>query len=148
MILDKIENLARYQTLHAGIKDAANAIASGLPSEKKFTINGELVWGLNLQYKLRTETEPLWEAHRKHLDFHMVMKGDERIDICDIANTTPTTEFDDAGDYQLFTAKKEQTIILKPGYFMILFPNEVHRVGVIADSGDIEISKVVLKLKI
>jgi len=147
MIIDKIENLNRYKNLHEGFVKAAIAISSGLPTEKKFEIDGTNIWGLNLAYSLRAESEPLWEAHRKHLDVHIVLEGEERIDIEDISAMETTTEYSDQDDYQLFKGEKLRTIILKPGYFMILFPNEVHRVGIKIEN-EIPIKKLVLKFKI
>ena len=70
----------------------------------------------------------LWEAHRKYLDIHLVLEGEEILYINDINNMKSTKEYED--DYELFDGEKQQEIILRPGYFLALYPNEVHKTAI------------------
>jgi biofilm protein TabA len=122
MILDKIENLNNYgfdfQFIFDDLKKE-NFIKG------KFNIQEPKCFGIGLEYATQEAEKALWEAHRKYLDIHIILQGEEIISVTDIKNARSSKEYED--DYELFTAFPEQRIHLKPGYFLVLFPHEVHR---------------------
>jgi YhcH/YjgK/YiaL family protein len=91
----------------------------------------------------------LWEAHRKYLDIHVILEGEELIEICDILNASVSKTYEEIGDYELFLAKKEQQIHLKKGCFLALFPNEVHKTSVVVgENKALAVKKIVFKIKL
>lgn len=128
MIFDKIENINRY-----GLDFCKYLSNENIKSFKKgrFDIDGEFLFGIGIEYDTSDNNQGVWEAHRKYLDIHIVIEGVEKIDICDINNSKSVKEYED--DYELFNAEPQNSINLFPGYFLILYPNEVHRTGRISN---------------
>ncbi len=141
MIYDKIENLGKY--------DAAFAfVAQHLPQpfvKGKFDISDPECFGIGLEYTTQESDKGLWEAHRVYLDIHCLIEGEEIVEINDI--TAMTADNDYQYDYQLFKGSFVQKLVLIPGYFLVLFPNEVHKTGNVI-SGPVDVKKKVFKLKI
>lgn len=94
----------------------------------------------------RYETLPLedtfFEAHKKYLDIHVLIKGEERVDI---AAPEKLTEFEHRDDFYAFHGEGEQTVVLRPGNFLVAFPEDAHRIKIrINDPCTVE--KVVFKI--
>ena len=113
----------------------------------KFTMNEEAVFGIGLEYYTKEASEGLWEAHKKYLDVHLILEGEEEIHISDIVHCSATMAFDYENDYQLFDASMEQEVTLKKGDFLALYPNEVHKTGVKVTE-TVGVKKVVFKIEI
>jgi biofilm protein TabA len=139
MILDKIENLNKYgkqfEFILTHLKDEF--------TKGKFDISEPQRFGIGLEYNTQDADKCLWEAHRKYLDIHCVLEGREIVEICDLEKMEPANDYVD--DYQLFTGSAQHKVLLEPGTFMVLHPNEVHRTGVIAGDTAL-VRKFVFKL--
>lgn len=125
MIFDKIENINKYGI---DLQFVLNDLKKDNYTKGKFDINEPNLFGIGLEYETKESSEALWEAHRKYLDIHVLLEGEEIINISDIAIMNSTKEYED--DYELFEGTKQHSIHLKPGYFLLLFPHEVHQTSV------------------
>lgn len=140
MIFDRLENINKYGiNLNFIIYD----LNKNLFNKGKFDIDGENCFGIGLEYGTKISDEGLWEAHRRYLDIHVVLEGEERIEISDIKLSDSIKEYED--DYELFKSKEEHSILLQPGYFLILFPHEVHKTGVMISDAVSSVRKNVYK---
>jgi biofilm protein TabA len=142
MIYDKIENIERYPFLNK-IKDFDFKMAK----DGKFEIDGDAFFGIGLKYDTKNEMDCLWESHKKYLDVHVILEGEEIVNISDSSQMNVTKEYDDTGDYMLHSGIKQQSIHLKKGSFLVLYPNEVHQTAIYVDKIN-SISKVVFKILI
>jgi biofilm protein TabA len=140
MIYDKIENIERYLFLNK-IKEFDITKAQ----DGKFEIDGDLFFGIGLKYTTKNEIDCLWESHKKYLDVHVILEGEEFVNVSDGSQMKVTKEYDETGDYMLHSGVKQQQIHLKKGSFLALFPNEVHQTAVYVDKVD-SLSKVVFKV--
>ncbi len=142
MIYDKIENIERYDLL-SQIKDFdVKNYQKG-----KFNISGDTFFGIGLEYNTKNETECLWEAHKKYLDIHLILEGEEIINISETSTMKPTMDFDLENDYCLFEGKKQQTICLQKGEFLALYPNECHQTAVKTEEVS-SVKKIVFKIEL
>lgn len=139
MIFDSINNIQNYDIDLEFISEYLKAFTF---TKGKFDMNAADHFGIGLEYETKQPEGLLWEAHRKNLDIHCILKGEEFIEIADISSSNPTNEYQD--DYQLFEAIPAQKIHLKEGMFLLLFPHEVHKTG-IQVSGTMELQKIVFK---
>lgn len=140
MILDKIENLQRYDQHLQFINETLQSKAY---VKGKFDISEPLKFGIGIEYTTKESNDGLWEAHRKYLDIHVILEGVEVVEIADISNMTSTKDYED--DYELFSGKKDYSVTLIPGDFLVLFPNEVHKTGVKVNDAT-AVKKIVFKL--
>lgn len=140
MILDKIENLQRYDQR---LQFITEILKNRGYVKGKFDITESLQFGIGIEYTTKNSEQGLWEAHRRYLDIHVILEGEELVEIADISNMTSTKDYED--DYELFSGAKDFSVSLVPGDFLVLFPNEVHKTGVkITDTTAVK--KIVFKL--
>jgi len=134
MILDKIENLHRYtQVLEVSL--LSNALSEKIydsVEEGKFEVgnNMDKFFGIIMSYNTKGASEGIWEAHRKYMDIHVILEGEELVYLEDIENCEVSQTYDADGDYGLFTANPTKPVVLKAGHFLALYPNEVHMTSV------------------
>jgi len=153
MIVAKLKNAADYRGIHPTLDRALEY----LHEEFLETVGTETVHmdGQNLYATLNLfETQPdekgFFEAHRDYLDIHVVLTGEERMDIAETAALTP----DEAAskpenDFYVYQDKNpaHQSIVLRRGDFLVAWPSDAHRVkGQV--SGPSEVRKVVFKIRI
>ena len=94
------------------------------------------------------DAETFFEAHRRYLDIHVVVKGEERMEIADPKMLTlDEGRSKPEGDFYAFTERcaEHQTIVLKPGTFLVAFPDDAHRCKGQVD-GASHVEKVVFKI--
>ena len=150
MIFGKVQDIDRFVLPQAGfavLKSYLKRVSKIKFIKGRFEIEEEQVFGIGLEYETKGEDECIWEAHRKYIDIHVVLEGEEQVLISGIENMKSTKSYDTEGDYELFEGKKEHRVLLKQGEFLILFPNEVHKTGVLIE-GRKFVKKLVAKLAI
>lgn len=140
MIFDKLENIQKYKFDLQFVRDSLSTTPF---SKGKLEIEGVSKFAIDLEYSTKEAIDAIWEAHRRYLDIHVILEGEELIHISDIKNMSASADYQD--DYQLFVGNTEQTIHLKQGYFLVLFQNEVHKTSV-AVNGPSFVRKRVFKL--
>jgi len=86
--------------------------------------------------------DTFFESHKRYLDIHVLLEGEERIDI---ARPEDLEQFDHKGDFYAYRGTGEQTLILRPGSFLVVFPQDAHRVKMQV-KGESHIRKVVFKI--
>lgn len=137
MIFDKIENINNYGFDFQFILDD---LENDSFIKGKYNIKEPKCFGIGIEYQTQEADKALWEAHRKYLDIHIILEGDEFVSIADIENARSAKSYGD--DYEIFMALPEQKIHLKEGYFLVLFPNEVHRTSELVGKARIVKKKV------
>ena len=104
---------------------------------------------LNL-FTTQPDEQLFFEAHKDYLDIHVVLSGEERMDIADTATLTLNEAASKpANDFYAYADKDpaHQSIILRNGDFLVAFPADAHRVkGQV--SGPTDVRKVVFKIKL
>lgn len=142
MIIDNINHLPLYPNLPNKIK---SFLEGNKFKEGRNDIERDNLFAVGLKYQTKDQSEGLWEAHRKYLDIHYIIDGEEIVHLSDINLMSPTNEYQD--DYQLFEGTKSHEILLKSGDFMVLYPHEVHKTSIIYKRAS-NIKKYVFKVLI
>lgn len=88
-----------------------------------------------------------YEAHRRFADVHVVLSGEERIDVASLPALTPVTPFDEAADVGFHEGPNAVTVTLGPGWFIVCYPTDAHRPGIHVN-GPSPVLKAVGKLRI
>lgn len=132
MIIDNVSNAKRYYASLPLLKKGFDKLTEleNAPCGKA-EIDGENIYA-SVQECVSAEPEKCaFENHRRYIDVHYVIDGEERIDYLPKSVCEPTTDFDTENDYELLTANGEfQTVVLNKGDFAVLYPDEVHRTKV------------------
>lgn len=83
-----------------------------------------------------------WEAHRRYIDLHFVVKGKEKIGVLGKDSVIITRPYDDIKDVENYYIKgKFQTAT--PDEFFLFFPGEIHQPNL----GNGTVRKLVIKIR-
>lgn len=147
MIHAKLKDAACYRGIHPLLDRALGlmdeAYLASVPYETRF-IEGEELYVTRFDYETIPLEDSFFEAHRRYLDIHIMVKGEERVDI---SHPDTLSLFEHKDDFYAYRGEAEQSLLLKEGDFLVVFPGDAHRIKVrVKDSQNV--SKVVFKLRI
>lgn len=98
------------------------------------------------EYYSKDPEKVFFEAHKDYSDIQYVISGEEYIELAPVSTAIIKTPYDAEKDIIFYEAKASQSLIGRPGTFFIIFPNEVHRPGImIGDS--VHVKKIVIKVR-
>lgn len=99
-----------------------------------------------LEYTTQSEKHCIWEAHKKYLDVHYIIEGEEYINV---SNTFDMKEFEynEDADYLKIDGICQNQLLLKSGILLLLDTNDAHKTG-IQKNGSCFVKKAVFKIKI
>jgi biofilm protein TabA len=86
-----------------------------------------------------------WESHRKYIDLHYVIKGQETIGAAPVSKATVTKPYNDATDNANYNAEG-QYYVATPDMFFLFFPADAHRPNIKIAGYDV-VKKIVIKIK-
>ncbi len=144
MIKDKLINLERYKELFSEIIKQINSTNLDSLSTGRYDISDNLYF-LVLDYKTTSNDINILENHKKYIDFQLIIRGAEKIAISDTF-IKKHKEYSEESDYELVISNPE-FIELKEEEFIVFYPGEYHRPGVINEQSQ-DIKKIVFKIKI
>ena len=150
MILDQIDNTRLYIGLHAGFAKAFEILTDKTLAQKedgKYTVDGEKIYYTIQRYTTKPLSDGKLEAHRKYIDIQFLLAGVEILGYAPLKGLTTAEEYNPQKDIAFFNTPKEITkVILEPGLFCILFPDDAH-LPCRQLNGPTEVRKVVIKIR-
>lgn len=111
-----------------------------------YDIDGENCYVNIVEYETVCEKERFWEAHKKYLDLHLMLKGTERIDLA-LTDRMEKKEYVPEQDFLPLEGDADVRIYLREGDFLICGPDDGHRTGVLVDQST-KIKKAIFKILI
>lgn len=139
MIFDSVSNYKQYEGLNAGIgrilEEAQKITPESFPKER-LVFDGDALFMNFAQYETRDISDSKMEAHRKYADVMYVVEGSETVYVKSVDRLSCITkEYDPSIDALLAHIDGDVSAIrLTPGHFLVLFPQDAHAPGCIADS--------------
>ncbi|MGD0572211.1 MAG: YhcH/YjgK/YiaL family protein [Sedimentisphaerales bacterium] len=151
MILDRIDNTHLYVGPHAGFARAFEILTDKTLSQKqdgKYTVDGEKIYYTLQRYTTKPLNEGNLEAHRKYIDIQFLLEGVEILGYAPLKGLTTAEVYNPQKDIAFFNTPKEITkVILEPGLFCILFPDDAH-LPCRQLAGPTDVRKVVIKIRL
>lgn len=147
MIFDRIENKENYRDLpllYKALQYLDSLALGSLPDSTQIFIEDTLFCN-PVSFTSKPEPECMYEAHKHYIDLHYIVEGVEGIATADVKNLTEKTPYDETKDIAFFDGAEDGRYYLKPGQFMVCFPNDAHKVGMMKDSPEL-IKKIVFKI--
>lgn len=149
-IHDKIENLGKYVSLGANFAAAIAYLEKTRPEDMavgKTVIDGENSWSnLMPEAQLKPLAERKPEVHHKYFDIQIPLSGEELFGLATFDPSAPGS-FDVAKDIGFYDQPVE-SVIVKPGEFVILFPNTCAHAPQCSPTGVPQtIRKIVVKVR-
>lgn len=149
MIFGNIKNLNEYTFLTETVKECFSYAKEQKLVEfenGKHEIDGERLFVNIVEYTTKNPEERFWEAHKRYLDVHLMLDGEEQIDLNFLSNMD-VKEFVEADDFVPMDGKKNSSVILRNGDFLICYPQDGHRTAVMVSEPK-TIKKAIFKVLI
>ena len=109
-------------------------------------IDGERLFVNVVEYETTRPENRFWEAHRNYLDVHLMLDGQEQIDLNFIENMEQK-EYVEKDDFLPMDGAPNSHVVLRPAHFLICYPEDGHRTAVAVD-GPEKIRKAIFKVGI
>lgn len=150
MICDKLNNSNMYCKVHPGFKKAFDFLKdfekNPLPVGK-YEIDGENVYASVQEYETQPCDAKKWEAHKKYIDIQAVFSGVEALGWTPLEELERDGKYMEESDCTLFKEYEGSELILKKGYFCVLFPEDAHKPGCVSRVSS-KMSKIVVKVRV
>ena len=148
MILDILENADRYAALHPSFATAFAMLRRSnvaLLPDGRIEIDGDDVHAVIVKGKGRTPEEGQLETHDRHIDIQYVVNGTDTIGWKAWKKLSqPDGVYDKEKDVTFFHDEPDSWTEVRPGMFVIYFPEDAHMPMI--SSG--ELHKVVIKVAV
>ena len=147
MIVANLQNKGEYYGIHPELDKALDYLTpeflETVPTEKTL-LDGEKLFVTKFHLETLPMEQTFFEAHRKYLDIQLVTQGCERVDI---AHPDSLTLTESKGDFYGYTGEGEQSVILRPGVFLVVFPGDAHRLRIPVEKPGELFTRIVFKVK-
>lgn len=132
MIFGNINHLEEFGFLENSVKKCFAYLKDhDLASYEKGTheIDGERLFVNVVEYTTTAAENRFWEAHKDYLDVHVMLKGQEQIDVNFIQNME-LKEYVKKDDFLPMEGEKNASVVLREGDFLVCYPSDGHRTAV------------------
>ena len=99
-----------------------------------------------LQYETKSEQDCFWEAHKKYLDLHLIISGQESIGISNIENMK-IGKYEEDKDYVHVVGDASELITCNTHSFLLLYPEDAHKTSIKVSESQ-TVKKCVFKIRI
>lgn len=148
MIYAKNADALAYRGIHPSLDLALEHITpeflAALRDNQRVELKGDLVYCTRFTYETIPQEESFFEAHRRYLDIHIMVEGEERVDV-NRPEDLNLTDAQEGNDFYAYQGESWHSTVLKPGEFLVVFPGDAHRIKVQVD-GPKTVSKAVFKV--
>ena len=131
MILAHIEDSERYFSLHPLFKQLFDYVKthdlSQVPAER-ITLDGERLF-INVAYaSLKSPEEQVLEVHRRYIDVHFPLSSNEVMGWSPLQGlqTESVNPFNEEDDYAVYAETAQTYLTIRPGEFVIVWPEDAH----------------------
>ena len=152
MIFDTLENSGMYYGLHEHFKKAFDFIKKAeieKPAAGKYEIDGKEVFAIVQEYDSKNPDEYKFEGHTKYIDIQYVSSGVEDIEIMNIKNATGGEGYIEEREVEFFSGGENSSrIVVEGGEYCILYPDDIHKPGLMHDGKSTPVRKILIKVKL
>ena len=145
MILAKNREAYRFKGIHPRLDEVLDRLNDEFLKKvgnEAVRLEGDSLYATRFDYETLKREDTFFEAHERYLDVHVMVKGEERVEIASPENLEG---FDHSGDFWAYRGEPDQSFVIRPGEFLVVFPDDAHRIKICVNEPE-KVSKVVFKL--
>jgi biofilm protein TabA len=149
MIVDHLENSARYEELGAGFARAFQFLKTFDRSrpDGRCEIDGAAVYATLMSYETKVPVNPTHEVHRIYADVQFLLSGQETMNFTPADRLGLGNGYNAEKDFELCDAPQlPATLTVQAGQFVIFFPGEGHKPN-LARGAPSPVRKIVVKVR-
>ena len=149
MITDSIANYKKYIGVHEDFEEIfafLTNVKEGVEPGKTVFRENELWATVSVFTETGDPAQKKFEAHRKFIDIHYIVSGEEEFGYSNVDRLTTTTPYNEQGDCEMLEGEI-RSIRLKKGDFCMVFPEDAH-IPCMGKSESEDLVKVIAKLEV
>ena len=146
MIIDRTENLMKYQSMLPNLK-AGLAALNALTDKKAGRYEFEGGFFMIQQGSTSPVDSGDYEAHRKYIDVQIILSGSEIVVWEDISRLTQSVPYSEEKEREMFKGPVAHTFRIEEGMSWVAFPQDAHKACKHLESQN-DYLKVVMKLPV
>lgn len=149
MIFDTLAHSGHYRQLHPGLPAAFDYLERLAPAtpDGRIDLAGDDVFALIQSYTTVEPAEKRFESHRVYLDLQFQVSGEEIIHYAPRVELAIDAAYDPARDVELYSGLSGVPLLMRPGRFAILFPQDAHKPGCQVRLPE-PVRKIVIKIRL
>ncbi len=150
MIADLLDNWDQYAWHPIWSEAFAFVRSMGPDAEEKRYDMRDGMYAMVSAYTTKPPEEAVFEAHQKYIDIQALVAGEEAIEWAPANTLRVQKPYDAENDCALFErlGPGPGRVEIRPGVFMVLFPNDAHAPGIAAGQTPQAVKKVVVKVPV
>ena len=150
MIYDVLKNIKTYKGINKNLDKAIDFIAEKKYLNANFGKNivddDKIYFDYPETVSTRENIDLELEYHKKYIDIHIVLEGEENIVYTPFEDCIETQNYNIEGDYGLVKGKAQVEFIMNPKNFLLFFPEEPH-LALLKVNTPKEIKKIIFKVE-
>ncbi len=126
MIFDSLKNIDSYKglSIYPALQFFASQDFSSVAAGR-YALDGEDYYVVN-EYTTSAKTRS--EAHKDYIDIQILLEGEECIGVAPLTEDMVVADAKEDSDCWFYDCDVDR-VAMKPGYFMVLYPQDVHLPG-------------------
>ena len=148
MILAKLTDSSRYENLHPLFKQLFDYVKSNdlLNMDLgRIELQGDDLFINNSEPVLLSKEKQILEVHQQYIDVHIPLNGNEIVGWKALSDLHgPMQPFDVEKDFAIYDEPASTYLEVKPGEFLIVYPEDAHAPII----GEGKLRKLIAKVKI
>lgn len=147
MIYDHLRNQSLYRNLHPRIAKAFDYLAS-FDAEKpdgNEELDGKNLIAMIQTYETKLPANKKMESHRRYVDLQYIISGEETLFHRPTESLIVKEPYIEERDVMFYEDADDQSLVLRPGDFAILFQHDGHKPGCIYGAAQ-KVRKIVFKI--
>ncbi len=148
MIYAMNRDASAYLGIHPRLDQALVRITpeflASLEEGKPVKLDGDGLYCTRFTYETVPPEGNYFEAHRRYLDIHIMLSGEEGVDVAP-PEELRLVEAREENDFYAYDGPARFSTVLKPGEFLVVFPGDAHRIKKQL-AGPETVSKAVFKI--
>ncbi len=150
MIVDRFENASIYfnkdSKLYKAVSYAYNFDKTA--ADGRYEVDGDEIFALYKTYRTDSQSNLKFESHRKYIDIQVMTEGAEYMLHSLEKHPAVMVEYDPAKDVRFYRDPEiYSSSYMKPGYFIIFFPEDLHKPNCMVVNPAV-VKKLVVKVKL
>lgn len=150
MLFDHINHYTRYNNLNDNIKAALDFIYTHRIDETIEDGRYEIIPDQVIAYVVSKDTITIskagMEIHKKFMDIHYMLKGQERCGMMPLPKDSDKASYDEEGDIAFFDQGDDSSILVHQGEFYAVWPYEPHRPLCSVEDKSEKVRKIICKV--
>ncbi|MDR0484300.1 MAG: YhcH/YjgK/YiaL family protein [Alphaproteobacteria bacterium] len=91
--------------------------------------------------------EGFWESHKKYIDIHYVLEGEELFGYENISELKINKDYNEEKDLITYHGDMRNPIVLKPNMFIVAYPEDAHMPNILVGDKKAPLKKIIFKIK-